>query len=371
MMRMKRILSAGFAAGAMILWSQGCGAKDTDFGGTGPVIPKDTVPLDTAKPSDTLAFVTMNMSIGFPVAQLLFTDMADPVVAYDVLDSLFKRYQRTLPKERIKAMAKAIIEMDPDVVGLQEVMSFTKDGVLADDYLPDLVRSIKEQGGPEYQSYAIPLNDTVLTGSRDGASIRVAFHEGNAMLVRPGIEIQERARFIYFTLLPIPTAANTSTQRALGYMKLKTPKGIVWQVYNTHLEVIKDISSSQALEIRVLIDSLKLRDGSGNEIAPQIVLGDFNADPNTNAHTVMQEGGFSDTFDSASADPGFTCCIENSTLWNAASIFSDRRIDFIFARHIVKSLDHRVALKDSIQTAGGAWILPSDHRAVTARIVAQ
>ncbi len=371
MMRMKRILSAGLAAGAMILLAQACGKNDSDFGGTGPIIPKDTAKLDTAKPSDTLRFVTMNMSIGFPVAQLLFTDMADPGVAYVVLDSLFKRYQRTVPKERIKAMAKAIIGMNPDVVGLQEVMSFNKDGVLADDYLPDLVKSIKEQGGPEYQSYSIPLNDTVLTGSLDGNAIRVAFHEGNAMLVRPGIEIMERARFIYFTLLPIPTAANTSTQRALGYMKLKTAKGVVWQVYNTHLEVIKDISSSQALEIRVLVDSLKLRDAAGKETAPQIILGDFNAEPNTNAHRVMQEGGFSDTYDTASADPGFTCCIDNSTLWNASSAFSDRRIDFIFSRHILKVLDHVTALKDSIQTADGAWILPSDHRAVSTRIVGQ
>lgn len=371
MIRMKRILIPVLAAGALILFAQACGKKDSDFGGTGPAIPKDTVRLDTAKPSDTLKFVTMNMSIGFPVAQLLFTDMADPVVAYDVLDSLFKRYLRTRPKERIKGMAKAIIEMDPDVVGLQEVMAFTKDGVLADDFLPDLVKSIKDQGGPEYQAYSIPLNDTVLTGSRNGVSIRVAFHEGNAMLVRPGIEILERARFIYFTLLPIPTAANTSTQRALGYMKLKTAKGLTWQVYNTHLEVIKDFSSSQALEIRVLVDSLKLRDSAGMETAPQIVMGDFNVDPNTNAHTVMQEGGFRDTFDPASADPGFTCCIENSALWNASSQLSNRRIDFIFSRRIVRVLDHRTALKDSIQTSDGAWILPSDHRAVVARIVAQ
>ena len=42
-----------------------------------------------------------------------------------------------------------------------------------------------------------------------------------------------------------------------------------------------------------------------------------------------------------------------------------------FTRHIVQVLSHRVALKDSIQTAGGAWILPSDHRAVTAQIVGQ
>jgi endonuclease/exonuclease/phosphatase family metal-dependent hydrolase len=101
------------------------------------------------------------------------------------------------------------------------------------------------------------------------------------------------------------------------------------------------------------------------------VLGDFNADPGKDAHNVMLEGGYRDTYDSASADPGATCCIQNSNLWDASSPFSGRRIDFIFARHIIEVLKHEVALKDSIQTAGGEWILPSDHRAVWAQIVGQ
>ncbi|GEM_PF-6590146 len=369
---MKRILIAGFAAALLILLAMACGKQATDFGGTGPIIKKDTlVKQDSAKPSDTLRFMTLNMSIGFPVSQLLFTDMADTAVAYKVLDSLFKRYQRTLPKERIKGMAKAIIDLHLDVVGLQEVMSFTKDGVLIDEFLPELVQSIKDQGGPAYKFYSNPLNDTVLQGRLNGNTIKIAFHEGNAFLVRPEITIQDSARFLYFTLLRIPTAANTFTQRCLGYLKLKTPRGVTWQVYTTHLEVFEDISSSQALEIRRIVDSLALRDSARNETAPQIVIGDFNVDPNTGAHTVLQEGGFSDTYDTTSTDPGFSCCIAASALWNPDTTFSNRRIDFIFAHRIVKVLEHHVALKDSLITSTGVGLLATDHRGVVARIVAQ
>jgi endonuclease/exonuclease/phosphatase family metal-dependent hydrolase len=367
---MKRILLLGLA-GALILLAQACGGKDTDFGSNTTIIPKDTVKLDTTRVSDTLKFATFNMSVGFPVSQLLFTDMADQVVAYNVLDSLFKRFQRTLPHDRIKGMAKAIIDLDLDVVGLQEVMTFTKDGVVYADYLPDLVKAIGDLGGPAYHPISHPLNDTVLTGSKNGTAITIHFHEGNAFLVKPGIAIQDSARFMYFSLLPIATSANTYTQRCLGYLKLKTPKGVIWQVYTTHLEVFVDFSSSQALEIRRFVDSLKLRDPAGRETAPQIVMGDFNVEPNKNAHTVMQEGGFSDTFDTASADPGYTCCVENSALWRPDTTFSNRRLDYIFSRHIVKVLEHRVTLKDSIQAANGSWVLPSDHRAVWAKIVAQ
>ncbi|MEO6096881.1 MAG: endonuclease/exonuclease/phosphatase family protein [Fibrobacteria bacterium] len=371
MQRSKKFLLPGLSA-LLILMAQACGKKDTDFGGTAPVIPKDSlVKPDTSKTLDTLRFATLNMSIGFPVSQLLFTNMADQPTAYKVLDSLFKRYQRTMPKERIKGMAKAIADLKLDVVGLQEVMSFTKDGNLVDDYLPELLQAIRDAGGPAYKFYSNPLNDTLLQGAMDGTVLKIAFHEGNALLVKPELAILDSARFLYFTLLKIPTGENAVTQRCLSYLKIKSPNGVVWQVYNTHLEVFEDISSSQALEVRRIVDSLKLRDSAGQETAPQIVMGDFNVLPNTDAHTVMQEGGFSDTFDTTAADPGFTCCIAASALWDTQAAFSNRRIDFIFSRHIVKVLEHHVALKDSLTTSTGVGLLATDHRAVWARIVGQ
>ncbi len=355
-----------------ICWLSACSKPSSDFGTAAQIVDKDGfVVLDPGKPSDSLRFASLNMSIGFPVSQLLFTNMDDTAVAYVVLDSLFKRYQRGIPSERLKGMAQAIKDLNLDVVGLQEVMSFTKDGIKINDFLPELVQAIKDAGGPAYIAYSNPLNDTLLSGRLDGKRIDIAFHEGNAMLVRPGFQVLDSARFIYFSLLPIPTNKGTKTQRCLGYMKIKSPNGIVWQVYNTHLEVFEEFSSGQALELRKIVDSLKVKDASGKDAAPQIVIGDFNVDPNTNAHSVMTEGGFRDTWDLLPHDSAFTCCVAASALWNPDTTFSNRRIDFIFARHIVKVLDHEIALKEPFLTSTGTRLLATDHRMVWTRIVGQ
>src|SRR5438445_242140 len=104
-------LAAAFlilAAMACMFFAAACGKPSSDFGSDAPFVPDDTVVLDPGKPSDTLSFASLNMSIGFPVSQLLFTNMEDTAIAYTVLDSLYKRYQRGRPGERIKGRAKAI-----------------------------------------------------------------------------------------------------------------------------------------------------------------------------------------------------------------------------------------------------------------------
>jgi endonuclease/exonuclease/phosphatase family metal-dependent hydrolase len=190
-------------------------------------------------------------------------------------------------------------------------------------------------------------------------------------LIRPGFQILDTVRFVYFSLLKIETPQGTKTQRALGYAKIRSPRGIIWQVYNTHLEVFEEFSSGQALELNKIVDSLKVRDGVGNDAAPQIVLGDFNVDPNTNAHNVMQEGGFHDTFDLLPHDSAFTCCLAASALWNPDTSFSNRRIDFIFARHITEVLNHEIALKGAITTTAGTRLMATDHRMLWTRVVGQ
>lgn len=367
--RLRRAGAALFLAGLLVF---ACGRQDSDFGGTGPVVPKDSlVAVDTTRAADTLRFATLNMSIGFPVSQLLFTNMANDSISYEVLSDLFARYQKGHPGDRIRAMARAIDSLKLDVVGLQEVMSFRKDGVEINDFLQELVADIAALGGPAYKVLPCPLNDTVLTGKKAGQTLTIAFHEGDAMLINPDFELLDSADFIYFNLLPLPTGDGQVTQRALQYAKFRTPKGIVWQAFNTHLEVFEDISSNQALEVRRIADSLKVTDSAGKETVPRIVLGDFNVSPGTGAHRVMTDGGFRDTFDSTSGDPGFTCCVAASALWVPDTAFSDRRIDFILARRISAVLEHRIAVNTPVAASDGATVLATDHRMVHATLVAQ
>ncbi|GEM_PF-1256026 len=266
--------------------------------------------------------------------------------------------------------AKAIVALDLDVVGLQEVLKLSRDGQVINDFLPELLADIQALGGPDYQAFGIPLNDTALNGKQGATTITIAIHEGNALLVKPGLQILDSAHFIYFTLLPITTTNGKPTQRSLGYVKLKSPRGIVWQVFTSHLEVFAEISSSQAKEMRLLIDSVAIKDSLGNVAVPEVVLGDFNVLPTESAHSIMTEGGFVDLY-IPKADSGYSCCVAGSALWAPDTTFSNRRIYFIFAKHLVKVLDHEVALSGAVISDSGQRILATDHRMVWTQVVGQ
>lgn len=363
-------LKSGVAL-ALALLAIACSKIESDFGSTGAVIPKDTVAMSNASPADTLRCATLNMSVGFPVSQLVFTDMAVPETAYAALTRLYDRYVQTRPRDRMKGLAHAIDSLKLDVVGLQEVLYFKRNGVLIDDYLQELVDSIKADGGPAYIVYPIPLNDTVLTGSKGDSSIRIDFHEGNALLINPAFNVLEKDSLRYFNVFRLSSDSPTESIRALGYAKFRTPKGVTWQVYTTHLEVFEDVSSNQAAEMVRFQQARQVKNSAGKTAVAQVVLGDFNVDPGTGAHRILSDAGFSDTFDSTRDGDGSSCCVANSALWDTTAGWSSRRIDFIMARHWVKTVEHATALRGPFTTGDGTRLFATDHRMVRAVLVAQ
>lgn len=359
-----------FAAVALACLAGSCTKHDAEFGSIGAFVPQDSVALDASRPQDTLRCATLNMSVGFPVAQLLFTDMADPEVAFTAMTGLYERYIRTRPKDRIKAMARAIDSLKLDVIGLQEVLNFKRDGALVNDYLPELLDAIKADGGPAYQVFPVTLNDTVLTGAKGDSSIRIDFHEGNALLVNPALTVLDADSLTYYNVFRLASDSPTKSERALVYAKVRSANGVVWQFYTTHLEVFGDLSSNQAAELVKFQQLHEVRKG-GKTAAPQVVLGDFNVNAGEGAHRIFQDAGFSDTFDSTRGDPGSTCCVPASALWSPDTSFSERRIDFIMARHWVKTVEHATALRGAFTADDGTRLLATDHRMLHAVLVAQ
>jgi hypothetical protein len=103
-----------------------------------------------------------------------------------------------------------------------------------------------------------------------------------------------------------------------------------------------------------------------------VILGDFNVDPDVHAHRILQQGGFSDAYDSATMGPAqATCCVSGSSLWDTTAAWSARRIDFIMARHWVKTLEHGTALIAPFTAPDGAKLFATDHRMVHATLVGQ
>jgi endonuclease/exonuclease/phosphatase family metal-dependent hydrolase len=352
-----------------LIFGISCGKNPTaNFAGTPPLEKSDSlIALLPGLPVDTLKVATFNMSVGFPVSQLLFTNMDDTAIAYTALDTLYKRYRHSSPSARLKIMADSIYALNLDVVGLQEVMTLSRNGVLDNDFLQELLTNIKSLGGPAYQSYQNILNDTLLEGKLGLNKINLAFSEGNALLIKPGFKLLDTAKIDYFTLLQLPLQNAPKSERCVNYVKVLSPKGIIWHFYNTHLEIFADIGNSQASELKKIV----LEKGQGRDA--QVILGDFNADPGKDAHQVMVEGGFLDALSGiASSDPRYgTCCIASSTLWNPQSGFSNRRIDNIFARRIIKFQDGNTALGSPVPVGPNDTVFASDHRMVWTRVIGQ
>lgn len=365
-------LSAVLAAA---FFPAGCGGQGGDIAGPNKldtaVDRRGIISLDPSKPVDTLDLGTLNMSVGFPVAQLFFKDMDNPVVAYETLHDMLDHYKRGVPDERLKAMGKILAEEALDVVGLQEVMILKVDGVLLNDFPADLKAAILAAGGPDYRIIHTVMNDTVLTGKKGDSTATVDFREGQSFLVKPGFTVLDSARFMYFDLLKIPVRGQPVTERGADYLRLRSPGGLEFQVFNSHIEVeFSQKTGSQGTELAVLADSLQLRVGKHGRL--QVALGDFNSEPDSLAHSRLKTFGFVDTFKGPTADDtGGTCCVAGSALWSADTTFSNRRIDYIMARGMTESLVSRTTVKGPQIGAGGVRFLASDHRMVIARITAQ
>jgi hypothetical protein len=58
-------------------------------------------------------------------------------------------------------------------------------------------------------------------------------------------------------------------------------------------------------------------------------------------------------------------------LWDTASTFSNRRIDFVLARHIVGVRENQVELESPVVTSTGSGVYATDHRMIWSRVVGQ
>lgn len=334
------------------------------------------VPQDASKPVDTLDVGTLNMSIGFPVSGLFFLDMDDSVVAFDALTDMYTRYLKGSPTSRIKAMGGILARENLDVVALQEVMVLKKDDSLVNDFLTELVAAIKDSGGPDYAVFRTVMNDTVMRGKKGDTTLVLDFREGQALLVKPGWAILDSVRFPYFSLLPIPVKGAPKTERGADYLRIESPAGTEFQVFNTHLEVFPAYGNSQASELTHLADSLQVRTpipgqaGKGRG-KPQFLLGDFNSLPGADGHRIARSRGFADTFDGVAQDSGYTCCVTGSALWAPDTTFSNRRIDFVMGRGILGSSFSKTTVKGAQVGQGGERFLASDHRMVVTRVFFQ
>jgi endonuclease/exonuclease/phosphatase family metal-dependent hydrolase len=244
--------------------------------------------------------------------------------------------------QRLPLIRDGLRALDADVIGLQEVLAFPGMPSQADEIAA---------GTGWHVHYAPAWN------------IGGGLTYGNAILSKyPLLDCQ---------VLPLPSPAGLDT-RCVAFARVDLPHGPM-PVFVTHLTFQHHLGHARCEQVRALVDHVKTL--AAVDGPPPVLLGDFNADPDSDEMRFLRGltplGGtsvyFADCWTATGhLEPGYT--YDRNNAYALRSREPSRRIDYIYVRGPDRSLrgeplSCRVALTDAVD---GVW--PSDHYAVVADI---
>jgi len=245
-------------------------------------------------------------------------------------------------EERLVAIRAGLAELAPDVIGMQEVLR-----------LPGFDQAALVSEGLGYEiAWGI-------------ASENHGFPTGNAILSRWPIARSE--------VIPLPNGGSDE-QRSVVFAELASPYGKI-PVFCTHLNWMLHHGHVRVLQVRALAEAVARR--APIEGFPPVVMGDFNAEPDSDEIRFMKGltglGGpcvyFADAFGVAGdGTPGVTFSKQNPFAEPVRE--PERRIDYVFVRGPDSAgrgepRDARVCFAEPHE---GTY--PSDHYGVVTTITA-
>jgi endonuclease/exonuclease/phosphatase family metal-dependent hydrolase len=283
---------------------------------------------------------------------------AVPAVHREILESDFPG--------RAERIADEIVEVAPDLIGLQEAVSLRSgplDGgeptEVDREYLVLLLAAL-ERRGSEYEAVAQVWNIDTTMPSGFPPTKKLRLTDRDVLLARPGIAVRDSATGTFDARGGLDIGAG-SVPLTRGWISAEVELGdasIV--IVTTHLETSQfpDVQLSQANELLA---------GVLDTDRPVVLIGDLNAQaPDAPAYRLLLEAGLHDAWTTANGnDPGLTCCQE-ADLRNAESKLYER-IDLVMLRgpFDVTSV-RRTGYTPAARTPSGVW--PSDHAGVVATI---
>jgi endonuclease/exonuclease/phosphatase family metal-dependent hydrolase len=318
---------------------------------------------------------TLNMYVGFDIGPILdgSVDLSDPAVVQEAIDAFFADFQNSEPSARIAAMAAAIAEERPHLIGLQEVLFLSIGGTTASDFLGELIEAIRDAGGPDYQSLALTTFSVTLQLTLEGTPTTLLFSDREAILYRNDVSCASLGGGLVFEATRDPVTVldqEVSLTRGILGALCELPSGQSVHFFSTHLdqETFPTVQEAQTAELLAEIEAQ-----AADPALPVILVGDFNSlesGATTASYGRVLDDGFLDAFreihSDASATPGFTCCQE-SDLSNAISE-AGQRIDYLFFKSggltavgVDLFADETIPREDG---SGTLW--PSDHFGVIA-----
>lgn len=282
-----------------------------------------------------LKIMTRNLALGASVQSLM--DITALSVAMAALESLLNVVTTSDIQTRVKAIATEIQTLDPDVIGLQEVIMIRQQSpgdffdtlatntlnseIIVIDFLTELMDALTEKN-LHYQ--------VVTNGIGYGVDIEAPGQERDLrltdrdiLLVKEGLTWENEKSVTYnqnlkndFTMGP--SVFSIIASRSFSKITLNWESQKI-DIYTTHLEVPSNGSDIQKQQAKELISDL-----SGEH--PAIFLGDFNAPPGSETYKFIVDQSLTDTWVVLSKPETSTCCFN---LTNETQLFKTR-IDHVF-----------------------------------------
>jgi endonuclease/exonuclease/phosphatase family metal-dependent hydrolase len=313
---------------------------------------------------ERIRVATYNLYLGADLELLLLDGptgdgpQSDPMA---VFDEVRRQLEVTAFPRRVDALAAAVCQEAPDLLGLQEVCLWRADGQVLWDYQAELIAALARQGvGYEHVVDQRTFHGwgAVPVGGRD---VRLDLVGSNTVLRRSDspVRVETTASGLYGNAFTVPASAfelEATLDRGWSAARCTTAGGTSFAFVDTHTEAYDD--AARDIQRDELLGSLT------EQAETVVIVGDFNAVPGS----IGMPAGYVDAWIAAgntSEGSEAATCGQAGDLRNEESTLRDR-IDYVWVRGARVVSATRIGARPEERTADGLW--PSDHAGVVAEL---
>jgi endonuclease/exonuclease/phosphatase family metal-dependent hydrolase len=325
---------------------------------------------------EDVVVLTRNVYVGADVDQVLLAETPEQLLAR--VEAAWQQLVATDFTERAEALADEIMEVDPHVVGLQEITTFRTqspgDAVVGGtvpaeevvwDYLEILMAELGERG-LDYEVAGLIQNTDVELPRANVTFDDVRMTDYDVVLVRGDVGYSNVEAANYTFRLPVPTPDGGTLYLLRGWIALDVQiEEQTYRFVNTHLEPADYTDEVQAAQLAELLFLLS------EETRPTILVGDLNSPADgsgTPTYGKLMDAGFVDAWIQGGTEGETGMTSSHALDLRNGTVNLTQRIDFVLVRNAdpVEVVAWVVGDELGDRTSSGMW--PSDHAGAAARI---